>query len=472
MATIASPIDSAPSAPPPSSGGAGLEDRMTERFSSALTRDSGSSQTESAPSALPDNPDVTPEVTEPEPSATPADATAAETVDPHATPEIDPYADDDEVEAEPRLLNEILKSPEGQRLYQRMAQGHKFVKELAKPTTEGGIGHNPSVQDVRNYFTAHTNAVAMWGDYTSGDPKRVGNFLGHWFGRDKSGNIRPSSMQALEQLEPALAQIGPEEYSQVATPILQRYKDSIVAKWQTETDPKLKEALRLAAHVLHHDINDEWLANDEAFGAPSAQPANGNGNRTAQERAEIQRQWDQLNAAKHAGVQESVGRWNSQLHAAEQQVLDGEIEKALKPLAAMKTATPEVYNSVKDRFVRQVEAALQSDPELWRLYQARVEQARRTGNPAVIEQVVKNYLNLAVPVIQAKRKPFLKGAGGVVQQQNDASHAQLRLTASKTAPGNSGEAVRQSVVPASKQQDGESAEEYRTRRFKEAMSRR
>ncbi len=154
---------------------------------------------------------------------------------------------------------------------------------------------------------------------------------------------------------------------------------------------------------------------------------------------------------------------------AEDRVLNGQVDAALKPLTEMKIKQPVVYDSLKARMLAEVKSAVTADPQVWALYQQKVEAARRTGNPAMLQHIESALLNLAVPVIRSKRAEFLKGAGVVIRQNNADRHAQLREVASHVAPGNTGVALKKSVVPASVRKPGESRDDYYERRMREAI---
>ncbi len=434
----------------PSGGGNNVEDRMAEKLSSAMmSEDSEPSQAEAKPAAATEPDTATDEVTEAEPSVEEAVATApADETD----AEPDPYADDETPE-DPAIIEKFLKTPRGREIMGRA----KLANELAKPSAEGGIGHVPSVQDVRQYFSSHRAAVQMYADFNSGDPGRIGNFFAHWLAPNTQ-----AGMNALQHLEPTLAQIGPEAYGSVATPIMQRYEAALIDKWRSASDPALKQALYQAAQIIHHDTHDEWLP-EQAFASGPAKPA------TQQEREQIQGEWQRLNQARYQVQRENDSRWNGALLGAQHQTLGSEIDKAFKQLSTMREKTPVVYDSLKERFANQVRQSLASDPEVWNLYLGRIEQARRTGDPAAMKQVVDHYRTLVVNRISSQRIPFLKQAGVAVRQQNSDAHAQLRRIASNTAPSNTGVPVKKSVVPASARKPGESNENYRERRIMEAM---
>ncbi len=439
----------------PASPGGNVEDRYSDAFSGALNSGGETSQAPSESAPAEPSIDHAPEV---DPAAGEPPAAQAAT-DPAAQAEVDPYADEDP--GDEKAIEAFLTTPRGREVY----AGYKFASELAKPTTQGGIGHTPSVQDIRTYFAAHQNNVAMWQDYSSGDPARMGRFLNHWLGVDQNGQPKATAMQAIGQLYPVLENAGPEALGQIASPILNRYEAALVGKWQTAQDPKLKAALYQAAQIIHNDLTGEWLPG-EAFTSgklPTAQSSNPDQQR-------LEQGWQQLNTERAQAVQQRIQQWDGARQQAEERTLAGQVDAALKPLTEMKVKQPVVYESLKARMLAEVKTAIQADPQIWNLYQSKVEAARRSGNPVAIEQVSKELLNLAIPVIRGKRAEFLKGAGVVIRQNNADRHQQLREVASHVAPGNTGIAVKKSLVPASLQQKGENREDYRERRLREAMA--
>ncbi len=251
----------------------------------------------------------------------------------------------------------------------------------------------------------------------------------------------------------------------MAGPILNRYETALIGKWQQATDPKMKAALYQAAQVAHNELTGEWLT-PESFTNPAAnaQPV------INPDQQRLQQGWQQLQAAQNQQRQQSIRQWDSARMQTEDRVLNGQVDAALKPLTEMKVKQPVLYESVKEKMLAQVKAAVTADPQVWSLYQQKVEAARRTGNPAALQHIEQALLNLAIPIVRAKRAEILRGAGHVVRQNNTDRHAQLREVASHVAPGNTGVAPRKSVVPASPQKVGESKADYAERRMLEALA--
>ncbi len=386
--------------------------------------------------------------------------------------EPNPYADLDDP-GDQAAIEAFLKTPRGREVY----QGYKFTETLAKPTAQGGIGHVPTVQDVKTYFASHRDSMAMVNDVTSGDPARTERFFAHW--------LKPGA-PALQFLEPTLAKMGGDAYGAIATPVLSRYEGQLVNRWREAQDPGSKAALYQAAQTLHFDMTGEWLpetaflnGNGGGNGNGYSPRSNGNGNgysQNGQQSNGLSSEWDRLQAAQAQlrSQQDQIRQsndtqWTGSLRSAEASALSSEVDRALTPLVKMKIETPEIYESLKDRMRAQVQSAMQSDGEVWQIYQAKVEQARRSGNPEAVKSIVKDYLSSAIPVIREKRASFLKGAGVVVRQNNTDRHAQLRSIASHTAPANNGAPVQRSVVPPSQPKQGESKADYQERRMREAM---
>ena len=445
MSTTPDVIASTPMPALPASGGS-AEDRFASKLSSAM--ETGPSQAEAPTPETAETPIE--EAPETGASEQIADATAPET----GVEEPNPYDEPEESPADQKVVEQFLRTPRGREIY---AQA-KLSRELSKPSSEGGIGHVPSVADIRSYFDSHRAAVQMYADFSSGDPRRLGGFLAHWFGPQN-----PAAGQALDNLEPMLAQFGPQAYGRIAAPVLDRFmRGPLREAWGAEKDPNAQAALYKAIQTAYHAVAGEWLPL-EIFTEGQAPQSNG----TSAERQQIAAEWGRLNTAREQGQREINQHWDAKLGEAEAAILNGEIDKALKPLADMKAKTPVVYESIRERFAKEIAAAATSDPQTWAVYQARVEQVRRAGGSQ--EEVVQTLLPVLVSAIASKRPAFLKGAGVVVKQSSDDRHAQLRRIASNTVPSNTGVPVKKSVVPASARKPGESRDDYAQRRVVEAM---
>ncbi len=469
MATtpIAPPAPSAPPSMPAMPGGSegssssasftNNEDRMTDAFSRALSSGKTSA---SEPSQAAAEPTQTQSAPEPEPTV--GDQPQADEPAQPQVEEDNPYADLDDP-GDPAAIEAFLKTPRGREIY----QGHKFVEALAKPTAQGGIGKIPTVQDVKEYFNSHIYHMNMWNDFTSGDPARVENFFVHWLRPDQNGQPKP----ALDLLEPTLAKLGDGVYQKIATPVLSRYEGQLINRWRETSDQAVKQALYQSAQTLHYDMTGEWLP-EQAFQGGVAQAgvsqynghANGQNNLTS-EWGRLQAAQQQLQAQQDAVRRDTETRWSNSLESAKASALSSHIDKALTPMVKIKIETPEIYASLKDRLIRQVQAGMQEDP----VYLAKVDRARRAGNPEAIQGLVNEYIAAAIPVIRDRREPFLKGAGVVRRQQSDDRHAQLRSIAAQSAPANNGAPPQRSVVPNTQPKPGETKEAYRERRMLESM---
>lgn len=439
-----------------------IEDRMTSALSSALTSDPEPSQAESVAEAPADAGENAAEI-DAQPEAETSEEQPVATEQAEGEQEPDPYAD--ETDADPQVIDQFLKTPRGREIH----QGYKFYKELTKPTADGGIGHAPTVQDIRQYFHSHRGAVQMYADYHSGDPSRMAGFFAHWFGPNpQTGQMTPAAANALAGLEPSLAQFGPDAYGAVAQPVMARYETALMDKWRSTQDPNLKQAIYQAVQIIHRDMHDEWLPETAFSGAgkPGQQAQSGVPNA---ERQRLAAEWDRLNQARAQQQRATWDQWQGKFVDAENNAFSTELDKALKQLAPMKEKTPEIYAATRDRFAQQVRQALMQDQQVWGLYQQQVDQARRSGDPGIIGQVVQRFTNLVVPAIAARRAEFLKGAGVVLKQQNQDKHAQLRQIASHAAPSNSGApAKRVGTQGNNLKLPGETREQYYERRMRQA----
>lgn len=99
--------------------------------------------------------------TQPTPEA-PAE-TPTEPVVETAPVEIQPETEFVEAETPEQLFTGVLdpNSTRGQKIW----HAYKMVTDLIKPETEGGIGHEPTVEDIRNYHGDHLTLTQMLDDF-------------------------------------------------------------------------------------------------------------------------------------------------------------------------------------------------------------------------------------------------------------------------------------------------------------------
>jgi hypothetical protein len=389
------------------------------------------------------------EATPPEPEAPASEPEAAE--QPEVTEpekEADPYeTDDGEVPAE--TLNTLLKSDRGRQIY----ASHKTLREYQKPLEQGGIGHVPTVEQLRNYYSTYRDRVMMDNDLTSANPQQAERLLSYLFNPERG----PGAQTVASQLASTLAKLNPETYATAAQPFITNYAGALHDRYKEARDSgdeKLRNALWFAANVAHYDMTGEWLKE----GAPAQNgqqpdPLAEERQRLAQERSEIERMRSETYQRQDQG-------WRQQTSAKIGAAVMGEIDKALGPLKA--TSAPMIYQALKQTFHDKVLAGAQRDSHAWDLYQVKVQQAR--SDPSV--DLPAEYLRLITPVIKEERKKFLEEAGVTVKQQSDARHAELRqIDGNKTLSNGSGSPGAPLGAPV-KRNPGESSADFNLRQLR------
>jgi len=451
---------SAPSSTP-STGTSSAFDRLGTALSAPDSGPSQAAQPEAQPATQPEQ-QPQPEQQAAETSEQTADATAA------AQPSEDPYAEYDESgEVDKPTLDTLLQTARGRQIY----QGYKYTRELAKPTTEGGIGHVPTIDQTRQYFFNHAARVEMDQDYiggAGGDPQAMAKWTDYWFGkRDGNDQLTALKTGAAGRFVQALSQINPEAYVEAATPIMGTYLESLWTRYEQTADPKSKEAMWTAYQMVHKDLTGEYR--NVNGGASPQQQQQGQSDPLAAERAQLQQGLSDLTQRQQAEQGARANQLNGHIINTSIGALYGEIQKAvghyLKPL---QESQPAVFKATVQQFVNQVKEGVSADPQLWQLFVADLREAQRQGTPQAIQNAVNHYLRLARPVIAAKRKEFLKQAGVNIMEQSNGRHAQLGQIASHKGPTN-GAPSQQSISTVGKRGANESLDDFSARRMKEVL---
>lgn len=441
MAT--SPVTPAASAPPNMSNyeaiGAALSDPgPSQAETSEATTAAEPAETTTAP---PESEPPAPETGEQ--AEVPADAAAA-------TPEPEnPYEQNPDEDFAPQTLKEILTTPDGRRMY----ANHKLVKELAKPFEQGGIGHVPTIEEVRNYAGAYRDQVMMDHDLSSGNPQQAERLIAHLFSPQRGEGAQVVAAQIgrtlaklaneLQSSNPAQAQAYQQAYVAAANPFLETYNNALWDRW-TEMPggapgseaQRHKEALGYAAQVLEFDLTGKYR---DPTGKPAGQAqANPQDDPLAAERANIQAREQRLTQYEQRTQQVEAQRISQGINARIDNELTVELDKALAPLKALYEKTPKRYERDRRDFNQAVVKEIPKNQHAWDILQTHYADAVRSRNPEAIDALVKEYVKLAVPHIQALRKQFLEESGVAFQAQSDARHAELRSIDSKKALTNGG----------------------------------
>ena len=432
---------SAPSAPLDGAGGTDFDSAFDSVMASvAPAAPAPAGQTgEVAPPAAAGSPAEAPPAVAPATSPeqtpgaeAPAEGDQAAEEDPLAELAIDDDTADDEALADPAKPNLLdLKKPRGQRIY----QSYKAYKAFSE-----ALGHEPTVEDIQDYYTAFSDQAAMVDEFLSGDPAKAANFAAYWNGLDPTGNAMSNLAGALPDF---LANSGNQNaYMALAMPIINRFIQTQYALAQRETVPELRDRRLFMAQMADWAVNDKFRQ-----GADLAQAATPQlDQREAQVNAKFQ-QIQQYEAAQH---EQANTAFLQSVDAAADSALQAAVDPIMKPLQA---ALPKrVFDATKREFTEAVKQHLAKDVEANRLAAIRANQALRTRSSEDQEALVSAYLQRASRAIRALAPAFLKEAGVAAVTQNAQTHTQLAQQAKAgAAPNAAGRPVVQSILPTPQQ---------------------
>ncbi len=444
--------------PPAATGGSNFD-----QIGAALAGPEPSQAGSDATTGTTDEPVVdTPPV---EADSTPAEETqpvedaAAETTEQPET-EVNPYEVDEGEDVTPQTLNTLLQTDRGRQIY----QSFKAMREFAKPIDQGGIGHAPTVEQLRDYYSTYTDRVMMDHDLSSQNPQQADRLVNFLFDPKRG----PGTNVVAQQIAPSLAKLSPETYAAAAQPFIQNYAGALYERYQQAKesgDDKLRGALWFAANIANYDMTGKWLneAPPNGNGNGNGQPANGQADPLSARQAELDRRQAELDQQAQQVYQRQNAEWQSTVNRQIGSAVTSEIDKALAPLKA--SSTERNYKMYARDFHELVTKSANRDPQAYKLYMVKVDQARRDPNV----NLAAEYVKLIQPVIKAERVKFLEEAGVAGKQLSDARHAELRqIDGKKGVPNGAGSAGPPATKPISRQ-PGEQSADFNLRQLRALM---
>ncbi len=409
----------------------------------------------SEPSQAEETPASEPESSpEPEPEAEPQSESEPVVTEPDKDePESNPYEQNDEADVPPETLNTLLHTDRGRQIY----QSHKTLREFQKPVEQGGIGHVPTVEQVRDYYGSYRDRVLMDHDLASSNPQQAERMLQFLF--DPQRGAGPQTVAS--QLAPTLAKLNPETYAAAAQPFITNYAGALYQRYQEAResgDEKLRSALWYAANIANYDMTGEWLKD----APPSVNGTGGQPDPLAERKAALDAQEAEIQQQRQQQSQQQEQQWRQNVTAKIGTAVMSEIDKALAPLK--KSAAPRIYEALRREFHDKVVGqAPTMDRHAWDLYNVKVQQARR--DPSI--DLSAEYVRMISPVLKAERKKFLEEAGVNLLEQNESRHAELRQVDQHKGVSNGAGAGPGSPKGAPLVRDyGESQRDFNLRQFK------
>ena len=260
-------------------------DPMVTMIQEALAPATVATEVETAPVA-PASP-ATPEVS----TEAPAQA-AAEPVPAEAQPQVEPEFT--EAETPEQLLTGVLdpNSTRGQKIW----HAYKMVTDLIKPETEGGIGHEPTVEDIRNYHGDHLTLTQMLDDFEA-QPETFLSGMAKVNPEAAAAMIEnlPTFLDRAAASDPHLAKAQEALYTQVNNATV----DGLLDLAKSSTGDMQKFYFNLAKNLKYFVTGGKVTLQDTVLAEPLDPLAN--------ERKQLQAREERLNAEDRARAER---QWN------------------------------------------------------------------------------------------------------------------------------------------------------------------
>ena len=391
--------------------------------------------------------------------------------DADAPPPLETAQDDPKDKVDPDSeIGALLATPRGRRIY----SAHKTMVALAglpdaDDPTKGGIGHVPSVEQVKDYYASYVDHQSMAADFVSGEPEKADTFVKHWFGRDEQGRSRPGSAEMMQRMAEVLPHVNHEAYAAFAAPAIDTFIEGMYRQAAAEADPDIKASLIKGAQVT------EWWFSGGTQGGKFRDPANaaapqqpGQPQQADPRIAHAERIIAQSQQHTQKQAAEKWTAFDTNVTTSAKKAISYDVDQALKPLKDAVHSM--VYESLKDRFVAEVEKGLAQNRDGTRQFDVRKGQAKASMSEADVKELVRIRRQQASQIILAKRPEFIKAAGADLVDQSTKRHAQLQQTSQRTAPNASQVPVQRDISAALERNPGESSADYMTRKIKSDMT--
>lgn len=334
-------------------------------------------------------------------------------------------------------------------------------REMAK--LQEGIGYRPEAGQVQQWHRTHSIMDEMAMDFTSGQPEAAVKFVNYWFGKDANNpesQVMEGALQIAEALPIALAKENPEAYQKIGT----HYGSAIIGHLQSQ------------AAIPGRSPEDVRRLNDAAAvlaAVTGISTPNGTQPQAAQPDGEVARLHARIRELEGGVTKASRDQIEKTVYGGLERVLAADAEGALKPIRKAYESSPDkmlLYDALKAQAVSEMRSMSRKNPAIWNEVTKSIQWMERAGGvtkdqmDAVVHLWRKGYASNATQIQQK----FLNAAGISLTGNADAARGILQQGQHKTAP-NGGSAPGQSIPMVTRQQ-GESPEDFRTRRIHAILS--
>jgi len=348
-------------------------------------------------------------------------------------------------------ISALLSMPRGRRMYEHF----QVMRQLEAPAEQGGFGFRPTVEQIREWRSAHTDLGSMEFEFESGDPDRHGRFGRFWL-TDGEGRVRPGAPEFAARLPYLLYSTDPALYSRAAGPVIHNLlhgPSGLYARAKSAASDEDRN--RIMAHAQFVD--------DYVFGrgVSSVEPPGGVGDALKAERAEIGREKRRIADERVALHSARVNGFMSNALAEVGDHLTADVAAALDGLKGVQT--DRTLAALQRDFADEMRASIARDPETVRELNMAEERAARSLRPEDAAAMVRAYRNHFRRAIEAGRTKFLTDVGASVKRRSEDRHRQLAAAAARTEVTASGVPVAQTVSTIPGRLQGETREAHMKR---------
>ncbi len=380
-----------------------------------------------------------------------------------------------------KIRKAFMSTERGKRMY----RGFQLEQQLLKPPTEGGLGHMPTVEQIREMHENSSHLNLMRHEFHNGNPQYAENFIKNWFQPidPATGQIgySPGASQAIGSFIPTLMSMAsdpkqPEQfrtaaaeaYRRAALPAMQTHINDMYARGLAEPDLETRIWLLNGARTLDQDINNRFREDlpqgidTEAY-APGGQHA-----APDPRNADIEGKLRYINEFQQQQQQQAQQGFQAAVSTQVNTAVDADVDFALKSL---KEALPErVFLSLQGQFVKEVQGKLNANPIQLRAYRMAVDAARANPTPQNLKAAADAMRSAVRPHITQLRRQYLDDAKSLITASSAKRHQTLEEASQKTGASSVAQPVGKDLAPALSRLPGESYAESLNRRVKERVA--
>lgn len=310
----------------------------------------------------------------------------------------------------------ILKTSKGDEVYQwpkdrgqRIYEGYKSSKAYQEIA--------PTIEEARAHQGAFIDQMQMLGDLRGESPTGVDTFLGHW------NKMAPQAVvTAAETMVAHLPNANPAAYAKLESGVMDRTTDRFYQEYLTAKEAGNKN---LADRYLFAAQSIDFLQNRPAKdpnGITRPAPVN------EREQALKQRE-DALSKTQTQQEADQWKTWSDATNTGIRTEMQGELDKSLLPLKALKDANPKAYDRAVKDLNDAIRDGLDSDQNWNDLFNLRYKQSRKSKSDTDRTALRNQYLG-RFRVELAKRAP------GIVREFTDTFMASAATRRAKVENSN------------------------------------